>query len=76
MSCEICGRSSCTRSFHGFDEQNAFDEKADDIKDRTRAMIYDSVNRKTDGQYMMVDGEESYYVKLDDVLSVIDDVSL
>ena len=26
MSCEICGRSSCTRSFHSFEEQERHDD--------------------------------------------------
>ena len=29
MSCEICGRSSCTRSFHSFDAQDRFDNPED-----------------------------------------------
>ena len=27
MACEICGRSSCTRSFHNLEAQQAFDER-------------------------------------------------
>jgi hypothetical protein len=27
MSCEICGRSSCTRCFHSLSEQEEFDTK-------------------------------------------------
>lgn len=27
MSCEICGRNSCTRSFHSLREQEAFDSR-------------------------------------------------
>lgn len=27
MSCEICGRQNCCRSFHSLREQNAFDLK-------------------------------------------------
>jgi predicted RNase H-like nuclease (RuvC/YqgF family) len=30
MSCEICGRNSCTRSFHSIEEQEAHDESDDD----------------------------------------------
>lgn len=26
MSCEICGRNSCTRSFHSLEAQERFDE--------------------------------------------------
>ena len=35
MSCEICKRSSCTRSFHSFAAQEAFDEReemSDDVE--------------------------------------------
>lgn len=27
MACEICGRTSCTRSFHSLEEQEEFDTK-------------------------------------------------
>lgn len=27
MSCELCGRSSCTRCFHSLSEQEEFDTK-------------------------------------------------
>jgi len=27
MSCEICGRGACTRSFHSFQDQDDFDNK-------------------------------------------------
>ena len=27
MACEICGRSSCTRSFHSLQDQEDFDNK-------------------------------------------------
>ncbi len=27
MACEICGRSSCTRSFHSWQDQEDFDNK-------------------------------------------------
>lgn len=35
MSCEICGRSSCTRSFHSIEAQEDFDarkEMSDDVE--------------------------------------------
>ena len=32
MACEICGRNSCTASFHSIEEQQNFDEVADKIK--------------------------------------------
>lgn len=36
MSCEICGRSSCIRSFHSLEQQERFDKKqsmSDNIDD-------------------------------------------
>lgn len=34
MSCEICGRGACMKSFHSLEEQENYDSVADDIKDR------------------------------------------
>lgn len=34
MSCEICGRGACTRSFHSLEDQDRFDarqEMSDDV---------------------------------------------
>lgn len=34
MSCEICGRGACTRSFHSFEDQEEYDkrqEMSDDV---------------------------------------------
>lgn len=39
MACEICHRSSCTRSFHSLEEQELFDERqtmSDDVDDLRR----------------------------------------
>jgi len=33
MSCEICGRNSCTRSFHSIREQEEFDKSEEDLKE-------------------------------------------
>ena len=68
MSCEICGRNNCTASFHSLEEQQKFDEIADTIKDRAKAVISDRIN-KLNGHYH----GDNYYVKLDDVLKIIDD---
>ena len=68
MACEICGRNNCTASFHSFEEQHKFDEIADTIKDRAKAVISDRIN-KLNGHYH----GDNYYVKLDDVLKIIDD---
>ena len=67
MSCEICGRSNCTRSFHSFEEQSSFDNIADSIKERAVKIIKSNVSR-LDGIYF----EDEYYVKLDEVLKEID----
>lgn len=35
MSCEICGKGSCTRTFHSLAEQDEFDERqemSDDVE--------------------------------------------
>ena len=68
MGCEICGRNSCTRSFHSLQEQEEFDSvnKTDEIKDRLKSIIERGVN-KLKGDYI----EDDYYVKLSDVIDVI-----
>ena len=70
MSCEICGRNSCTASFHSIEEQQNFDEIADNIKDRAKKSISNMVNR-LHGHYH----GNIYYIKLEDVLKAIDDYS-
>ena len=68
MSCEICGRSACTRSFHSLEEQENFDNKADDIKDRMRNVLISRINN--------LECEEmnsEYFVKLEDVEKIIND---
>ena len=70
MGCEICGRGSCTRSFHSIEEQESFDSTADTVKDRIKLIISNKVNR--------LNGEEIdgiYYVKLTEVLDIIDDAN-
>ena len=68
MGCEICGRGACTRSFHALEEQEEFDRvnKTDEIKERLRNIIERQVNRLK-GDYI----EDDYYVKLSDVIDVI-----
>lgn len=68
MGCEICGRNSCTRSFHQIDEQLEFDKVADEIKERMRESLKRQINRLPD-----TSSDQSYSsVNLDDVLSIID----
>lgn len=36
MPCEICGKKSCTKSFHSIETQEEFDSVADKVKDTMR----------------------------------------
>ena len=77
MGCEICGRGACTRSFHSLEEQEEFDRvnQTDKIKDRMRDALVYKVNRlKTISNYGDNDDNEDY-VKLSDVISIIEDYS-
>lgn len=66
MGCEICGRSSCTRSFHDLNEQQDFDNIADKIKDTMRDSLKSKINRLC-GETI----NEAEYVMLDDVIRII-----
>lgn len=68
MSCELCNKSSCTRSFHSLEEQQDFDSVADGIKERIKRYIEGKVNRLN---YQEIDGE--IYVSLSEVTNIIDD---
>jgi hypothetical protein len=69
MACEICGRNNCTRSFHPLGEQSSFDDIADEVKDRMRAVLKDRISRLKDfGQ-----DTDKYLVDVSDVISIIDD---
>lgn len=68
MNCEICGRTSCTKSFHSLDEQNNFDEVADKVKERAINILNDRISRLK-GHFH----GDNYYVKLDDVVKILND---
>lgn len=34
MSCEICGRGGCTKSFHSLEEQQIYDDVFDKVRDK------------------------------------------
>lgn len=68
MGCEICGRGSCTKSFHSLEEQNNFDNIADEIKDRVKEYINYRLNRLS---YEEIEGE--VYIKLSDAIDTVDD---
>ena len=67
MSCELCGRGACCKSFHSAEEQNNFDIVADEIKDRTKEYIAHRINR-LDFEYI----DDKVYVSLDEVISEIE----
>jgi len=69
MGCEICNKSSCTRSFHSLDEQQDFDSVADGIKERIGRLINIEVNRLS---YQEIDSE--VYVSLSDVTNIINNI--
>jgi len=77
MSCEICGKGDCVTSFHSIEEQQSFDKIADNIKDQSKRIIYNTVNRFASGEWITDEnGNKKYSVVLDDILKIIDDVSL
>jgi hypothetical protein len=53
--CEICGRSSCTRSFHSLSEQEEFDTKTGRYAPEEKRCEYcDGTGdvHRADGEYM------------------------
>lgn len=69
MGCEICGRGSCTRSFHSLEEQSSFDDVADSVKENIKSSLERQANRLS---YEEVDG--NVYVKLEDVIDLINNI--
>lgn len=69
MPCEICGRNSCTRSFHSLEEQRDFDGVADDIKDRMKAVIVQQIIRL---KYYESEETQANLVDIDEVISIIE----
>lgn len=67
MACEICGRSSCTRSFHSLEEQESFDNIKDKVNERLLNEVKSEVS-KLDGHYH----GNNYYVRYDDILNILD----
>jgi hypothetical protein len=67
MSCEICGRGNCTRSFHSLESQKEFDNVADSIKERMRNIICKRLE-KLNGEYI----EDVYYIKLSDAIDIVE----
>ena len=68
MSCEICGKANCTKSFHSLEAQDEFDNVADIIKDRAIRIISKDVNN-LGGHYH----GDNFYVRISEVLKIIED---
>lgn len=64
MSCEICGRNSCTKSFHPIEAQESHDEVTDRVKENIKKQLMQRINL-----YMFND-----VVMYDDVVYIINDV--
>ena len=47
MSCEICGRSSCSRSFHSLAAQESFDSQPKDLNAANERIAELEANIKT-----------------------------
>jgi hypothetical protein len=71
MSCEICGRNNCTRSFHSLEEQEEYDnnigDRIEDAKDKLKIALM----ARADELYW-IEHEGEYWVRLDDVIDMID----
>lgn len=71
MGCEICGRGSCTKSFHSLEEQSNFDDVADNIKDRLKAILKRKIERLK--SYSLNEEDGMVVVNIEEVFSAIDD---
>lgn len=71
MPCEICGRNSCTKSFHSIEEQRDFDgiNLADKIKDNMKRLIVQTIIRL---KYYESEETDSNLVDIDQVISIIE----
>jgi hypothetical protein len=70
MSCEICGRGNCTRSFHSLESQREFDSVADGIKNRMKESIIYRLNRL---KAIINPENDSDYINLDEAIEIIED---
>jgi len=69
MACEICRRSSCTRSFHSLEEQGQFDDVADNVKDRMRGYL----TRRVESLNYYSNEDEHPLVRVSEVIYLIND---
>ena len=70
MACEICGRNSCTRSFHSVEEQEAFDNIKDKIVDNIKSKLTREVSNSIKGHYH----GSNYYISIDEIIKLINDI--
>lgn len=68
MSCEICGKNNCTKSFHSIEEQDNYDNAVDGIKDR----ILDRVISKVNEIIGRRDEDDEYVVSIEKVFEAIE----
>ena len=66
MSCEICGRRGCCRSFHSLEEQEAFDNIMVPFKDNMEKKLQDKIDRLSIEEFGGVE-----YVKYENVRDLI-----
>lgn len=70
MACEICGRNSCTRSFHSHEEQSEFDDKIDVVKESIKNKLLSGLKGLKD----YYDEEDTHCVSFSDVEFLIEEV--
>jgi hypothetical protein len=70
MSCEICGKNACTRSFHSLEDQSDFDEKVDLVKEGIKNNLLSGLKGLSD----YWDGDDIHCVSFSDVETLIEDV--
>lgn len=70
MACEICGRNSCTRSFHSLEEQGEFDNKIDVVKEALKNKLLSGLRGLKD----YYDEDDIHCVSFSDVEGLIEDV--
>ena len=71
MSSDICGRNSCCRSFHSFEEQEEYDRIAENLKDRILNNANYAFQRLST---YTVENDDDIYVKYSDVEDLINDI--
>jgi hypothetical protein len=68
MGCEICGRSSCTKSFHSLEEQNEYSNVAEEVLERVKRNISYFLNRLPCEEI-----ENEVWIKLEDAIKIVED---